>query len=373
MKKKVLEVNVDDLNMGGVYGLVKNVIINNKNSEIQIDIATIEHYSDNRNVEMFNKIGTQVFYVGYNGNKILKQIKCYVNLRKLIKIGNYEYVHIHADVANKLFISGLAAKHAGAKKIILHSHAAGVDGEYRKIKECIHKISRRFLKYIATDYVGCSDVAAKWMFPNVNFREITIINNGVDLEKFRFNQSIREKIRKELNIKDEILLGHVGRFCYQKNHDYFVRILEIIKNKKIPAKLLLIGKGPYENEFREKIKEKQLENLVIFGGVSDKVQEMFMAMDIFLLPSHFEGLPIVGVEAQASGLPVIFSDQITQNAKLINNVVFLNIDADTVSKWVETILDLNKKTEDRQKAYWGLKNKKFDIKDTVESFLKLYE
>ena len=118
MEKKILEVNVDDLNMGGVYGLVKNVIINNENRNIQIDIASIEHFANRANIDMFNSIGTHVFYVGYEGNKLLKQIKCFLNLRKLIKKGNYEYIHIHADVANKLFTSGLAAKSVGVKKVI---------------------------------------------------------------------------------------------------------------------------------------------------------------------------------------------------------------------------------------------------------------
>ena len=313
--KMVLEVNVDDLNMGGVYGLVKNVITNNFDRSIKIDIAAIEHFANTKNIELFNERGTQVFYVGYDGNKLLKQIKCYSNLRKLIKNNNYEYVHIHADVANKLFTSGLAAKYSGAKKVILHSHAAGVDGKHRKVKKYIHKFCRRFLKYIATDYVACSEVAAKWMFPNVESEKIVIVNNGVDLDKFRFDAAVRYQIRNKLGIKDEILLGHVGRFCYQKNHEYFIEILKEIRKRNIKAKLLLIGEGPDEQDFKEKIRKEQLDDMVIFYGTTNKVQELFMAMDVFLLPSHFEGLPIVGVEAQASGLPVILSDQIDRSAK----------------------------------------------------------
>lgn len=192
---------------------------------------------------------------------MLKQIKCYSNLRKLIKNNNYEYVHIHADVANKLFTSGLAAKYSGAKKVILHSHAAGVDGKHRKVKKYIHKFCRRFLKYIATDYVACSEVAAKWMFPNVESEKIVIVNNGVDLDKFRFDAAVRYQIRNKLGIKDEILLGHVGRFCYQKNHEYFIEILKEIRKRNIKAKLLLIGEGPDEQDFKEKIRKEQLDDL----------------------------------------------------------------------------------------------------------------
>lgn len=373
MKKKVLEVNVDDLNMGGVYGLVKNVIINNENRNIQIDIASIEHFANRANVDMFNSLGTHVFYVGYEGNKLVKQIKCFINLRNLIKKGNYEYIHIHADVANKLFTSGLAAKSAGVNKVILHSHAAGVDGEHRKLKKCLHILCRRFLKYIATDYVACSDVAGQWMFPNVDLKKVYLINNGVDLEKFKFDELTRNRIRKDLKLEDEVLIGHVGRFCYQKNHDYFYSILEILKNKKIPSKLLLIGEGPDEQAFKEKLKQLQLENDVIFWGVSNKVQELFMAMDVFVLPSHFEGLPIVGVEAQATGLPVIFSNKITTSAKLTDNVAFLGIEAEDAAKWVDTIISYKNNAVNRKEAYSLLKEKKFSIQDTVNSFLNLYK
>ena len=373
MKKKVLEVNVDDLNMGGVYGLVKNVIINNENRNIQIDIASIEHFANRANVDMFNSLGTHVFYVGYEGNKLVKQIKCFINLRNLIKKGNYEYIHIHADVANKLFTSGLAAKSAGVNKVILHSHASGVDGEHRKLKKCLHILCRRFLKYIATDYVACSDVAGQWMFPNVDLKKVYLINNGVDLEKFKFDELTRNRIRKDLKLEDEVLIGHVGRFCYQKNHDYFYSILEILKNKKIPSKLLLIGEGPDEQAFKEKLKQLQLENDVIFWGVSNKVQELFMAMDVFVLPSHFEGLPIVGVEAQATGLPVIFSNKITTSAKLTDNVAFLGIEAEDAAKWVDTIISYKNNAVNRKEAYSLLKEKKFSIQDTVNSFLNLYK
>ena len=211
------------------------------------------------------------------------------------------------------------------------------------------------------------------MFPNVDSKKVYLINNGVDLEKFRFNELTRNRIRKDLKLEDEILIGHVGRFCFQKNHDYFLNILEILKNKKIPSKLLLIGEGPDEHMFKEKLKQYQLENEVIFWGVSNKVQELFMAMDVFVLPSHFEGLPIVGVEAQATGLPVIFSNKITTSAKLTDNVSFLGIEAKDAAKWVDTIVCYKNKAINRKQAYFLLKEKKFSIQDTVKSFIELYK
>lgn len=371
MKKRVLEVNVDDLNMGGVYSLVKNVVINN-DRDVKIDIAAIERFSSQRNVNSFKDYNCDVYNVGYVGNKILKQFFVFFNICKLIKKGKYEYVHIHADVANKLFVSGIAARLSGAPRVILHSHAAGVDGENRKMKYLIHILLRRSLRYIATDLVACSDVAAEWMFPNVKKKNVMVIKNGIDLEKFRFDLGKRQNIRKKLNIQSKILIGHIGRFCYQKNHDYLLKILEAMKQKKFQASLLLVGEGPDEQKIREQVRINKLENDVIFYGLSDSVNELFMAMDIFVLPSHFEGLPIVGVEAQATGLPVIFSDKITQQAKLTSNVIYLGIEDDNVDEWTEKIWQMTHQDVNRDKAYFNLKEKKFDIKDTVYSFMRLY-
>ena len=367
--KKVLEVNVDDLYSGGVFSLIKNVIAN-KQCDMEIDIASIEQFEKPSNVDELHSYGAHVHYIGHVGSKWKKQFVCYSNLKKLLKTQKYECVHIHSDVANKLLVSGLSAKHAGVNKIILHSHAAGVDGNHRSIKLLFHKLCRRVLKYIGTDYVACSDLAAKWMFPNILQEQIKIINNGVELEKFRFDPSKRGEIRRSLGVHDEILLGHVGRFAYQKNHGYLISIMHEIKKRGIKAKLLLVGEGPDETKIRNRVKEEHLEDIIMFYGTSNRVNELFQAMDIFVLPSHFEGLPIVGVEAQAAGLPVIFSDQITREAKLIAPVEYLAIAEEAVSDWVTQIERFSKYK--RQDTYLDLKKRKFSLQDTIDSFLDLY-
>lgn len=356
---------------GGVFSLLKNVIIN-RDSTINIDIAALEKFEKKENLDILAEHNCKVHYVGCTGNKILKQLKIYKNLKSLIETETYDCIHIHADVSNKLLISGLAAKRAGARKIILHSHASGVDGKYRKMKLLIHKVCRCFLKYIGTDFVACSDLAAFWMFKNISLNHITIINNGVDLEKFRFNVEMRYEMRKKLNIRDnELVIGHVGRFAYQKNHEYLVTLFSALKLIRPDAKLLLIGEGPYKNYIDQMVCKEHLQNSVIFYGTSNQVYNLFQAMDIFVLPSHFEGLPIVGVEAQAAGLPVIFSDQITREAKLIEAVEYLPITSESIGDWIETIEKFS--SYKRKDTYNELKAKKFDIQDTIISFLKLYQ
>lgn len=367
---KVLEINVDDLNYGGVFSLVKNVI-ENKKGDVKIDIGAIEKFENENNVTILEQAGSDVYYVGYHGNKIIKQFMCYKNLKQLLKKQSYDIVHIHADVANKLFVSGLSAKHAGVKKIILHSHSAGADGHHRTLKVIYHKFCRRFLKWIGNEYAACSQLAAEWMFPNIDASRIQLIHNGVDLDRFRYNVEIRNKVRAELKVDDKILLGHVGRFCYQKNHEYLINIFEAVRKKGINAELLLVGDGEEKERIYNIVKEKGLDQHVIFYGTSTRVNELFQAMDVFLLPSHFEGLPIVGVEAQAAGLPVLFSDKITSQAKLIAPVEYLSIHEECIKDWVTQIDKYRNYT--REDTYDELAEQKFRIQDTVNSFLALYK
>lgn len=369
MNYRVLEVNVDDRGRSGVYSLITNVI-KNKPSSVSIDIAAFETFESSDNVEKLKLMGTQVKYVGYKGNKFLKQYMIYRNLSKYLAENNYDCVHIHSDVANKLLIGGLAARKNGVKKIIFHSHASEVDGNYRQIKRMLHKISRYKLKKIGTQFVACSDVAAKWMYPNIKASDIDIINNGIDLKKYALDNEIRREIRNKLRIKDKFVIGHVGRFSYQKNHIYLIKIFKEILKKKDNACLLLIGEGPEIEKIKNLVKSLNIEKNVIFYGLSNHVEKLLQAMDVFILPSHFEGLPIVGVEAQAAGLPVIFSDQITKTAKLTQNVTFLSIDGDNIENWANKIIEFGKTK--RKNNYSNLREKHFDIKDTVNQFIKLY-
>lgn len=368
---KVLEVNVDDLYTGGVYSLVKNVI-EHPHENIQIDIASIEKFQSQKNIDHFESIGTKVYYIGYKGSKWRKQTVIYKNLKKLLTDNHYDFVHIHADVSNKLLVSALAAKKADVKRVVVHSHAAGVDGNHRTFKVVIHRLCRSFLRNTATDYVACSDVAADWMYPNIDKNKVKIIKNGIDLDRFRFNESIRNEIRNQLGVTDEILVGHVGRFAYQKNHEYILKIAEQAKKKDLTCKFLLIGEGPEFERIKSMAVESKLNDVIIFYGISDKINQLFMAMDVFILPSHFEGLPIVGVEAQASGLPVIFSTEITRQAKLTEQAVFIRIDDNDLPKWVEQIDEFGRSKSDREGTYLQLRSEGYSIENTVQEFRSLY-
>ena len=371
----ILEVNVDDLYLGGVFSLLKEIILYiNKHAKgsIHIDIACIEEFTDLKNKQMFESLGTNVYYIGYKKSKVVKQFFYFKNLRSLIRNQGYRFVHIHGDVAYKLFVLGLASKLAGCPNIIFHSHASGVDGNHRIIKTIAHKSVRRLLRFVGTEFVSCSNYASKWMYPNIKEEKIINIKNGIDLNKFRFNDSVREKVRMELNLKNEIIIGHVGRFAYQKNHDYLIEVFKEFHQRNTNAKLLLVGDGALKETIIKRVEQENLSSNVIFYGTSVSVNELLQAMDIFVLPSYFEGLPIAGVEAQASGLPVIFSNMITREAQISNNVVFLPIKSENINEWCNMIENFSTMNINREKCYEMLKENNFDLTDTVKNFLSLY-
>lgn len=369
--KRILEINVDDKNEGGVFSLIKNVITHCENTTMKIDICSIEKFEKERNKRIIEDTGSKIYYVGYEENKFVKQIKCFRNECVLLSNRKYDVVHIHADTANKLLVSGLAAKRIGIKRIILHSHSSGVDGNHRQVKLIFHTMCKPFLRWIGTQFVACSDLASTWMFGKRI--QTQIITNGIDLNKFRYDESKRFIEREKLGIKDEILIGHVGRFEYQKNHEFLLRVFKLFCESNVEGKLLLIGKGSKMDEIQKMAKDLGIYDRVIFYGHSNNVEALLQAMDIFLLPSRFEGLPIVGVEAQAAGLPIIFSSNITLEAKLASNVKYLPIDSCYIGEWESNIEELIKRNLDRSLGYTLLKEKKFDISDTINELTKLYD
>ena len=368
---KVLEINVDDVGLGGVYALV-NSVIRHKPGDLKLDIACIVEFENSGNVQILNSLGTDIYYVGTHGGKLSRPAAYYRNTVKLLQAGNYDCVHIHGDVAYLLLIFARAARRAGVKRIILHSHAAGIDGGSRRIKRALHDMCRGRLKDSATDFVACSDKAAMWMYPNINLDRVRMINNGVELDRFAFDSDVRRRIRHDLRLEDAFVVGHVGRFAYQKNHEFLLEAFSAIRKRVENARLLMIGEGVLFDQAREKAMRLGIQRDVIFYGSSYDVGGLMQAMDLFALPSRFEGLPVVGVEAQAAGLPVLFSDEITRQAKLTDRVWFLPIDSDSVEQWAERAEAIAREPVERRNCCERLRKAGFSVEDTVRAFLKLY-
>ncbi len=292
---------------------------------------------------------------------ILKQKKA---LEKFFK-EHHDYKVIHLHSSSKNFMVLKMAKKYGIQVRIAHSHNIGFQSK-NKLKIIIGNFFKKPLKKYATHYFACSKLAGKWLFGE---EDIKIIHNAVDYEKFKFDQVRRNALRKELGIEDCLVIGNVGRFTNQKNHTFLIDIFQEIHKKNKKAVLMLVGIGEKENEIRDKVKNLNLEENVKFMGFCNNTNELMWCMDVFLLPSLYEGLPVVGVEAQCTGLPCFMSkDVITDEVKIAENVAFISLEK-SAEEWAEIVLssDLS-----RRDTYQELKNAGYFMEQTVEVLERFY-
>ncbi|MGR5879859.1 glycosyltransferase [Bacillus pacificus] len=230
-------------------------------------------------------------------------------------------------------------KGQGLKKIILHSHSSsGPSGFYHKI---MRRIYRPRINKFATHYYACSKDAANWMYGNfIKSNNITVIPNSIDTAKFIYSTKIAEMKRNELGIsKESLVIGHVGRFAKMKNHEFLIDIFKFLNEKHRDSKLLLIGDGVLLDSIRNKSQELGIFENVLFLKEREDVHELMQAMDILVMPSIYEGLPLSLVEAQASGLPCIVSDTVSMETALTDLIEFVSLD-DNISNWYD--LDIRK-------------------------------
>ena len=320
MKKIKILMILDNLNKcDGIASYVMNYYKNINLNEFQIDFLISK--SDNGVNDDYKKIiekngGKIILKHNIKNTNIIKEIK---TIKKLFKENNYDIVHSH--IINMGYFYLKYAKKNGIKIRILHSHTTFLWSKniFTHIRNTVFtKLAIRNANY----YFACSELAGKFLFKRKRF---TLIKNAIDVEQYQFNEETRKIYREKLNFKNEIVYGHIGRFNVQKNHEFLLKVFEELYNNDDNSRLILVGKGELENEITEKIKERDLEKVVTILGERDDVSKILQAMDVFLLPSLFEGLPIVGIEAQAAGLPCYFSQNITQEAKILETTKFIEI------------------------------------------------
>ncbi len=354
---RVLQIGMHD-EIGGVETYLMNYYRNIDRTKIQFDF--INPYNKLCFENEINELGGVIYKIP---NFKKNPIGYYRKIKKIIKENNYQIVHINM-LSSANILPVIATKKCKVRHIIVHSHNNNIPtGIIRRILDKVNK--KVVLKY-ATDLFACSDLAGLWMFENQNF---TLIENAIDLTNFKFSINIREKIRKELKVDDKFVIGHVGRFCYQKNHEFLIDVFNQVQKEIKNAVLILIGAGKLEEEIKKKVNDLNINNKVIFLGTTDKVNEYFNAMDLFVLPSRFEGLPVVGIEAQALNLKCFLSQNITKKAKMIDKTEFLPINDAKI--WADSIKDYinNKNNENIEENF----PKEYDIKYAAKKLEKIYE
>ncbi len=317
---------------GGVESVVMNYYRNIDRNKVQFDFLCSESSTDIP-YEEIEKLGGRVFIVP-NYTKVVKYQK---ELKKIFKENNYKIVHSHISTMSVFPLR--AAKKAGVPIRIAHSHST--TNKKEKKKNLLKQVLRPFSRVYATDYMCCSELAGRWLFGDKEYDKgnVYLLNNAIDLDKFKYNESLRKEKRKELCISDDTLvIGHVGRFVAQKNHSFLIDIFNEVHKQRENSILLLAGQGPLMEEMKEKVKILGIEESVKFLGQRNDIDKLYQAFDVFLLPSLYEGLPVVGVEAQATGLLCELSNDMTKETKVLDTTRFMSLD-NTAEEWANKILD----------------------------------
>lgn len=319
----------------------------------------------------FIKEGAGVKYILSSADREPEQ---YIeSIRKLL-LGNYDVVHLHTSYWKRLLIEQIAME-CKIPKVIVHSHNTQIDiadEEKRKEAEKIHwELREKFDISLATDFCACSWAAADWLFgPKIPKEKINILHNAIDVEKFVFNQAIRDKYRKLMELEDSFVIGHIGRFSAQKNHDFLINVFYEVNKELVNAKLMLVGEGPLENFVREKVERLGLTDKVSFLGQRQDIPQLLQAMDVFCLPSQFEGLPISLIEAQASGLMCITSIQVPEESTIVStHMVRLPL---VLGKWVTRLIEVAKTSFSRQFFLSEFVEQGYDLRHSFVDIEKLY-
>jgi glycosyltransferase involved in cell wall biosynthesis len=273
---------------------------------------------------------------------------------------DYAGIHVHGNALLYVNVFNIAKKY-GINMRIFHSHSIQTNFKYLPI----HIYNRCRINNLATDFFACSQAAGEWAFKS---RPYIVINNGIETDRFVYNEADRIRTRESLGIIDEKVYGHVGRFVPVKNHNFLLEVFEKILRRDDNSLLLLVGEGELLDNVKQLAKEKGISKRIIFTGRRRDIPALMNAMDVFVLPSHYEGLGIVAVEAQASGLPVLLSDNITKDVKMTSCVDFLPLTDSEV--WAERCIDLSNIS--RTNTQEAIINSGYDISSSTKILEEYY-
>lgn len=373
LHKKIYKILVSGMsfNVGGVETYIMSFFRNIDKNLFQVDFINDQKKDDIAFKDEIIKQGSNIIHLHGRSNwkSFLKDNK-----------GKYDAI-IFNIIAPYFHQIRLCCKYGGFKAVIIHSHNGFV--ALPTILQPIIPISMKYerfkLAHLPIVRWACSDKAAEWMFGKN--KEYTFIKNGIDADRFKYSESLRREVRKELGLSDaDYCIGHVGRFDPQKNHDYLIKIF--IEYSKVDSNAKLVLAGPLLTEdivskVKAEIKNNKLSDRVFLLGARNDADRLYQAMDVFVLPSLYEGLPIVGVEAQCAGLPCLFSDQISKQVKVLDSTKFISITDNSIKAWVDALQDIKQIKFDRNIGYQAIVDNGFvmerEIKKIEENLIQNIE
>lgn len=348
---RVLQV-VTKMDRGGLETMLMNYYRNIDRSKVQFDYL-VHREERGRYDDEIETLGGKIYRVPplnpLNPNY-------YKALNQFFK--EHEYRIVHSNLYCTSTFPLRAAKKADVPCRIAHVHNTSQDKDF---KYPIKMISKELLPYYATDYFACGEAAGNWAFSGERF---TVVRNAIDTSRYAPNVEIRKKVREEFQLKDQFVVGHVGRFDPAKNHEFLLKIFCELKKNASDAKLMLVGGGNGKEKIEREVEQLGLEDDVIFTGVRSDVNELMQAMDVFVMPSLYEGFPVTMVEAQAAGLPCVISDKVPFECAVTSGLVSSVKLSDNLDVWVKEILST--RTIERRSHLDEIVKKGFDIKQAAK-------
>lgn len=329
-------------------------------SEMDIQVLATNN-PEKRVTEKVENSGCRVVSIPYRKKNI---VKYFFALYKYISKEKIDVVHVHGSSAI-MSIELVAAWLAGCKVRIAHSHNTTCENQKAD------KVLRPLFNRSCTTAFACGQDAGRWMFGK---RKFTIIPNGRNIKKYEYDTKKRTEYRNKLGIPlDALVIGHVGRFNRQKNHEYLVRIFGEVYKKERNSYLVLVGAGEKVDEVKALVKELGLEKNVIFTGVIENVSDYLSVFDVMLLPSLYEGLPLVVIEWQIAGLPCIVSDTVTKECAITSLVKFESIKKEP-EVWANEVVNLilQDRNDSKEVIFNEIKTAGYDIESGAERLKKIY-
>ena len=366
MKKKIKVMHfVSGLVSGGVEQMLCNYCKELKKDEFNYEfIVVYQHEAVEICKEKIEDAGCKTKRITSRNENIIKNI---IDSYRVIKEEKPDIVHAHMNLMN--FCALYAAKFAGVKVRISHSHIA--EKNRGLLFSMMAIICKGLCINSSTMLLACGKEAGEYLYGRKRLKngKVNIVENAIDIRNYTIGIEEKMQIRKKWGLNNKFVIGHVGRFSYQKNHEKLVEIFYDLKKIKKNAKLLLIGTGELETQVRQQVKDYGIEDSVIFVGTTKDMRTMYALMDVFVLPSRYEGFPVVSVEVQAARVPSLFSDSIAPTCKLTDYIDFCSLN-DTSEKWAKKIISVA--TKERNNSLDKL-YAKYDIVENAKCLDMIYK
>ncbi len=351
------------LNRGGAETMIMNLYRNIDRSKIQFDFILHSQEKGYYDEEIIN-LGGRIFYVPrYSTKTVFNYIKVWNDF--FHKHKEYRVIHGHVRSTASIYLN-IAKKYK--LTTIAHSHSTssgfGLDAFVKDI------LQKPLKGNLADHLFSCSESAGKWLFGSKNMNRVSVLKNSIEVNKFTYNELVRTRMRSELGIDQRFAIGHVGRFQTEKNHEFLINIFEEVHDKNDKTVLILIGDGELRQSIERKVVDLGLSDSVIFTGIRSDIPALLQAIDVFLFPSLYEGLPVTLIEAQTAGLRIISSDTITEEVILTDLVEMVSLQQPD-SYWADRVLQYSEGYE-RRNTNSEILNAGYDVKENAKGLEEFY-